>query len=192
MVREGGTVLCLDVPEGTEIGIDYVSWRAGPQFMGVKMIPPGVHFFYYSARSTTTPDMAPRTGMFLRATPGHVTVLKWSKFGEDFVHESAMDPVEVSARKAAAARFEFDRQLGAYPHKGFQTWRRLSNWVSAQVLDRVEPVGRAIVSAASRYEKGTARTPQEVFDGAMRLTMQVAKRVFLSYCFSLSMPFELR
>lgn len=42
------TILCLDVPEGTEFGIDKHCWRAGPKFKGVKLIPPGLHYVFYS------------------------------------------------------------------------------------------------------------------------------------------------
>jgi hypothetical protein len=46
-VRRNCTLLCLDVPETTEFGIDYGSWSIGPKFKGVKLIPPGVHYVYY-------------------------------------------------------------------------------------------------------------------------------------------------
>ena len=47
LFREGGTLLFLDMPEGSEFGIDYNSWTVGPKFRGVKMIPPGIHYIYY-------------------------------------------------------------------------------------------------------------------------------------------------
>ena len=40
-------LIILDMPVGTEFGIDYNSWHVGPKFKGVKMIPPGLHFVYY-------------------------------------------------------------------------------------------------------------------------------------------------
>lgn len=46
-VRRNCSILCLDVPEGTEFGIDYGSWSVGPKFKGVKLVPPGVHYVYY-------------------------------------------------------------------------------------------------------------------------------------------------
>lgn len=44
-----GVILCLDAPkdETLEVGIDNNSWLAGPKFQGLKLIPPGVHFFFY-------------------------------------------------------------------------------------------------------------------------------------------------
>ena len=47
LFHEGGTLIFLNVPEGTEFGIDCNSWDVGPLFKGVKMIPPGFHFVYY-------------------------------------------------------------------------------------------------------------------------------------------------
>lgn len=47
MLLEGGTLLVLDVPEGTNFGIDLKSWETGDKFRGVKMIPEGVHFVYH-------------------------------------------------------------------------------------------------------------------------------------------------
>ena len=43
----GATLLILDMPEGSEFGIDYNSWTTGPRFKGIKMIPPGIHFVYF-------------------------------------------------------------------------------------------------------------------------------------------------
>jgi A1 cistron-splicing factor AAR2 len=44
---EGATFVFLDVPPGTEFGIDLNTWNVGEKFKGVKMIPPGLHFVYY-------------------------------------------------------------------------------------------------------------------------------------------------
>ena len=43
----GATLVFLDLPTGSEFGIDYNYYEVGPQFKGVKMIPPGIHFIYY-------------------------------------------------------------------------------------------------------------------------------------------------
>ena len=47
LFSDGGTLVLLDVPEGTEVGIDYKSWNSGPKFKGIKMISSGFHFIYY-------------------------------------------------------------------------------------------------------------------------------------------------
>ena len=43
----GAMVVFLDVPPGTEIGIDMHSWQTGENFKGIKMIPPGLHYIYF-------------------------------------------------------------------------------------------------------------------------------------------------
>ncbi|PSN50423.1 Protein AAR2 [Blattella germanica] len=48
LLVEGATLVLIDVPIGTEFGIDMKSWNTGEKFKGVKMIPPGLHYVYYS------------------------------------------------------------------------------------------------------------------------------------------------
>mgnify|MGYP001793916897 CR=1 FL=1 len=81
---EGATLLLLDVPRGTEFGIDYNSWNVGAKFKGVKMIPPGFHFMFYSAVSKTG-ETAPRTGFFHFFERREIIVKKWDSDTEDMV-----------------------------------------------------------------------------------------------------------
>ena len=59
---EGATMVILGVLPSTEIGVDLNSWNMGEKFCGVKMIPPGIHFVYYSSVNLATQSTAPRTG----------------------------------------------------------------------------------------------------------------------------------
>lgn len=47
LLTQGAKLILLDVPTGTDIGIDMKSWNTGNNFKGIKMIPPGVHFVHY-------------------------------------------------------------------------------------------------------------------------------------------------
>lgn len=47
MFEAGALMILLDVPKGTEIGIDMHSWQTDVKFKGIKMIPPGLHFIYF-------------------------------------------------------------------------------------------------------------------------------------------------
>jgi A1 cistron-splicing factor AAR2 len=53
-----------DVPRGTEVGIDLQAWNTGDRFLGIKLIPPGIHFLYYSAVNTGDRSTAPRLMAF--------------------------------------------------------------------------------------------------------------------------------
>lgn len=100
---EGATLIVLDVPEGTEFGIDYFSWNVGPRFKGVKMIPPGLHFIYYSAVNRAG-QTAPRTGLFLYTSRRDIMVLKWSTATEDLV-EKATNEEEIHRYRQGILRF---------------------------------------------------------------------------------------
>ena len=52
LFESGANIILLNVPPGTEIGIDMQSWRTGPEFKGIKMIPSGLHFIYFSSVSS--------------------------------------------------------------------------------------------------------------------------------------------
>jgi A1 cistron-splicing factor AAR2 len=47
LLLEGATLVLMNVPVGTEFGIDLKSWTTGERFKGIKMIPPGIHMVYY-------------------------------------------------------------------------------------------------------------------------------------------------
>lgn len=51
LVKQGASLLLLGVPPSTSFGIDQQMFVVGPNFKGVKMMPPGPHFIYYSAAS---------------------------------------------------------------------------------------------------------------------------------------------
>jgi A1 cistron-splicing factor AAR2 len=45
---EHGAFFIFDAaPAGLDFGIDQHTWQIGPQFKGLKMIPPGLHFIHY-------------------------------------------------------------------------------------------------------------------------------------------------
>jgi A1 cistron-splicing factor AAR2 len=95
-VQRNGTILCLDVPEGTEFGIDYQSWIIGSQFKGVKLIPPGVHFVYYKyvnspyfqqfltsvSAVSKYGDTATRSSFFINLQSGETIVRRWNPQNE--------------------------------------------------------------------------------------------------------------
>ena len=89
-------LLILDIPEGTEFGIDFLLCNCGPKFKGVKFIPPGVHIVYYtyvsdmlsgsSCRPTNKHgDVSVRSSFFIVLLPGQVEVRRWHSGTEELV-----------------------------------------------------------------------------------------------------------
>ncbi|XP_029211693.2 LOW QUALITY PROTEIN: protein AAR2 homolog [Acropora millepora] len=139
---EGAVLIVLDVPEGTELGIDYFSWNVGPRFKGVKMIPHGLHFVYYSAVSKAG-QTAPRTGMFFFSKRQDIFVMKWDAVSEDVV-EIGID--EEEKEKYREGLQEMDRFLGPYPYENFKKWVSLTNHITKDLLERVQPKCKKISS----------------------------------------------
>ncbi|XP_069115860.1 protein AAR2 homolog [Argopecten irradians] len=144
LFREGAILLFLDVPEGTEFGIDYTSWKVGPQFRGVKMIPPGVHFVYYSACNKDG-ETSPRTGFFYNFKQREIVVRKWDSRLED-IGES--DVSEEDMQRYHDNTQEMDKFLGPYPYNSYKTWVSLSSHMSADLASRLSPEKGKIVSVS--------------------------------------------
>lgn len=99
LVKQGATLLLLDVPQYTLVGIDtqvleifsvqlnfeiyaivtdcdkLQMFTVGPAFKGIKMIPPGPHFVYYSSSSKDGKQFSPIVGFFVDAAPSEVGFL---------------------------------------------------------------------------------------------------------------------
>ena len=114
----GSTLVLLDVPANTEFGIDYHCWRTGPNFRGVKMIPPGVHFVYTSAAdasssgtgggeqsSVSLGSLGMRSGFFHAFKAGEIVAKKWNKENEAVDDYQFTD--EELERYAEAIKFLF-------------------------------------------------------------------------------------
>uniref|UniRef100_UPI00398F02E5 protein AAR2 homolog n=1 Tax=Pristiophorus japonicus TaxID=55135 RepID=UPI00398F02E5 len=139
---EGGTLVILGVPEGTEFGIDYNCWQVGPKFKGVKMIPPGIHFMHYSAvNSRDVRVTGPRTGCFFHLKQRDVLVKRWDKKEEEIVL------VEVSEEEIERIRenlTDLDKSLGAYPYETLKRWVSLTNHITEPLVQRLQPASGKI------------------------------------------------
>ncbi|PIO57298.1 hypothetical protein TELCIR_21295, partial [Teladorsagia circumcincta] len=115
-----------DFPEGHEFGIDYKSWTVGPKFMGLKMIPAGVHFVYCSVKG------APRIGFFHNFKSEEIVAKKWDKVKETFSDDVISDE-EVNRIRANLKNI--DSQLGPYPFENYRSWYALTDFVTGETVD---------------------------------------------------------
>lgn len=150
LTEHGCSVLCLGCPEGMLFGIDYAAWSVGPQFMGIKLVPPGLHYVYCSASAAEDVGIS-RTGFFLFMKPQDVAVFKWDEQNEEL---SRLDSIEEEARYADGVRgFDFDKQLGPYPLELSAQWSELTRHATADIVSKVEPVSKAVRSKRAEYDE---------------------------------------
>ncbi|MED6132388.1 hypothetical protein PIB30_018590 [Stylosanthes scabra] len=141
LVKHGVTLLFLDVPQYTLLGIDTQMFSVGPSFKGIKMIPPGIHFVYYSSSTREGKEFSPVIGFFIDVGPSEVIVRKWDKQQERLVKVSED---EEERYIQAVKNLEFDRHLGPYNLSHYEEWKQLSNFITKSVKERLEPIGGEI------------------------------------------------
>lgn len=157
LAEHGCSVLVLDCPEGILFGIDYSAWTVGPRFMGVKLVPPGLHYVYCSA---SPEDVGVgRTGFFLYMRPRDVSVFRWDAETEELVR---LENSEEEARFADGVRsFDFDAHLGPYPLQLSSQWAELTRHATANLVSKIEPVAHAIRDKRAEYDSRGPKLPDD-------------------------------
>ncbi|CAG9765283.1 unnamed protein product [Ceutorhynchus assimilis] len=143
LLQEGGILVFLNVPEGTEFGIDLKSWNTGEKFRGVKMIPPGLHYIFYSSVGDYG-DTAPRNGFFHRFKKGEMIVRKWDQFNECISLESVPETEIVGLKDNIQA---LDQFLGPYPFTIWDKWKSLTDNISENLVKKLVPISGEVRSA---------------------------------------------
>ncbi|CAH1421378.1 unnamed protein product [Lactuca virosa] len=141
LVKKGASLLFLDVPQHTLLGIDTQMFSVGPNFKGIKMIPPGPHFIYYSSSNRGGSEFSPMIGFFIDLNPSQVIVRKWDQQEERLVKISEEEEERYSQ---GVKNMEFDKYLGPYTLNQFGEWKMLSNYITKTTIQRIEPIGAEI------------------------------------------------
>jgi len=149
----GAAVVLLDVPVGTEVGIDMNSWNVGKKFKGIKMIPPGIHFVYWSTISERDRQTSPRTGFFYNFDRSEVLAKRFNSATEGFEDVSPDDTARIKAGLK-----DIDSGLGPYPYGSWKKWVGLTSRISPQTLGRLEPTKGGLIHSVSQLVPETHRT----------------------------------
>ncbi|GFO14759.1 protein aar2 homolog [Plakobranchus ocellatus] len=135
LFEQGAIFVLHDFPERSEFGIDYMSWDTGPNFKGVKMIPAGVHFIYYSSVNSQG-QKGPRSGFFYNFAPQEIVVKYWDARAEDI--KSCQLP-EKELSRYTSNKQDLDKFLGPYPYDKYKQWISLTKHISADLVVMLQP-----------------------------------------------------
>ncbi|KAI9909405.1 hypothetical protein PsorP6_014734 [Peronosclerospora sorghi] len=150
----GGFLVCLDVPTGTEFGMDYEVFRTGPKFQGIKFLPLGVHFVIFRSREQ---EHGIRQGFFINVERhGQFIVREWSKEKE----ELGLPRPSLNVEALEILSFQLDGGLGPYPKQHLKTWQRLSSFISASVLQHCGVEFDAILLPGDAFEDASSSDNQ--------------------------------
>lgn len=158
LFEAGGIFLFFDVPQNSEFGIDYNCWKTGENFKGVKMIPPGIHFIYFSV-SDKYGNIGIRNGFFHDFKAKEIVAKKWNQQTETIEDYSlSEDQIENFQQR----KREYDKYLGAYPYNEYKRWISLTNCISKDVINTLQPENKIISSGSSLIGKKftMTRSPQ--------------------------------
>ncbi|VDL83849.1 unnamed protein product [Nippostrongylus brasiliensis] len=155
MYSTGAFVILKDFPEGHEFGIDYKSWTVGPKFLGLKMIPAGVHFVYCSVKG------APRIGFFHNFKSEEIVAKRWDAKKETFSDEVVSDE-EINRIRMNLKNI--DSMLGPYPFENYRSWYALTDFINGQTVERVNPLKGQISAQAELVSMETCLMENEEAD----------------------------
>jgi A1 cistron-splicing factor AAR2 len=131
-----GTLVCLDVPAGTHFGVDWTMHQTGPAFLGMKLLPPGLHLCVYGSELHSV-------AFFFEARAGRLAAARWDAEAEALVRLD--DEAELERLTAAAHRGELDGRLAPYDAAAplstaadgvGAAWARFAGHIDAHVLAR--------------------------------------------------------
>ncbi|KAI9476982.1 hypothetical protein LPJ78_004741 [Coemansia sp. RSA 989] len=159
----GACLVILNAPVGIEFGIDLDTWKTGPLFKGIKMIPPGIHYVHYSVfNSEGQPGM--RSGFFHNFQSQQLIAKQWSSRNEELEDLSEQDVrcIQLNIR-------DLDGNLGAYQMATYPRWQQLTRHITSRLLDQVLPAHGGWFSSAT----GSVYEDEEMDRVHRRLEQQI-------------------
>ncbi|KAK0404872.1 hypothetical protein QR680_017674 [Steinernema hermaphroditum] len=128
----GGFLIIQGLPRNAEVGIDYKSFNIGEKFMGMKMVPNGLHYAFIRA----TPQ-SPMVSFFFYSGAHEIVYRKWNKQSETFDSPEIMDNTLMHHMQYNVKTY--DRNLGHYAFDIYKTWHCLSSYISKDTILRLQP-----------------------------------------------------
>ena len=134
--RNLGTLLLLNCPKKMQFGIDLSQWIIGEKFMGIKLIPIGIHYISFSLSEENN---AFKQGFFIEIEEGKNKtkniIREWNSKYETFVKINE----EMNKNYSIGLdNLDFDQYLGNYPFEQIQNWKDLTNYLNKDIINNLQ------------------------------------------------------
>ena len=162
-IKQRPVLLILgDIPVGSEIGIDCKIWKIAEKFKGIAAIPLGIHYVHYTvADNKDTNNIGQlRTGFFVNVKQSDVFIYIWDTANE--VLNLLKDTEEIERYKRGIYNGAFENNLGAYPMEEYTKWNQLSNHITLEVVNRIEPIQKNISASSKPLDNNEKQMLQTV------------------------------
>ena len=125
-----GTLLLLSPPKKMNFGIDLSEWTIGDKFLGIKLIPLGVHIITFSLENEKYNQ---KQFFFISIKKEKLNIIrKWSEEYQFFIPLNEEDDKNFSI---GLNNFDFEENLGEYPFEQKNNWNDLSKFISFNVIN---------------------------------------------------------
>ena len=131
-----GTLLLLNSPKKMQFGIDLSQWIIGEKFMGIKLIPIGIHYISFSLSEENN---AFKQGFFIEIESGknktRNIIREWSPKYQTFIRLSEETTKNYSI---GLDNLDFDQHLGNYPYEQISNWKDLTSFLNIEIINRLQ------------------------------------------------------
>ena len=131
-----GTLLLLNSPKKMQFGIDLSQWVIGEKFMGIKLIPIGIHYISFSLSEENN---AFKQGFFIEIESGknktRNIIREWSPKYQAFIRLSEETTKNYSI---GLDNLDFDQHLGNYPYEQISNWKDLTSFLNIEIINRLQ------------------------------------------------------
>lgn len=170
MASTSTTLLFLDFPPKTFLGIDLLSFNTSPNFHGIKEVPPGIHFVY----SGTDAFLSIRHGLWLNLTTP-LSIFRWNPEEETFFFAPPSNELTQQAASTLPSRNLVDygalvdatQSQSAFQSQTLSDWPLLTSHISLKTLTRIFP-STASTFAISSISSCPADSSHEHIPGLSR------------------------
>ena len=134
--RNLGTLLLLNCPKKMQFGIDLSQWIIGEKFMGIKLIPIGIHYISFSLSEENN---AFKQGFFIEIEEGKNkcknVIREWSSKYETFIKINE----EMNKNYSIGLdNLDFDQFFFFFPYEQIQNWKDLTNFLNKDIINKLQ------------------------------------------------------
>ena len=134
--RNLGVLLLLNSPKKMQFGIDLSQWVIGEKFMGIKLIPIGIHYISFSLSEENN---AFKQGFFIEIESGKNKskniIREWSKKYQTFIR---LNEETTKNYSIGLDNLDFDQYLGNYPYEQISNWKDLTSFLNIDTINRLQ------------------------------------------------------
>ena len=131
-----GVLLLLNSPKKMQFGIDLSQWIIGEKFMGIKLIPIGIHYISFSLSEENN---AFKQGFFIEIESGKNQtkniIREWSKKYQTFIR---LNEETTKNYSIGIDNLDFDQYLGNYPYEQISNWKDLTSFLNKDTINRLQ------------------------------------------------------